>query len=375
MTKRKLHILFINSWYPSRVLPTNGDFIQRHVEAVALKHKVTAIHVITDNSIKNEVLSDENINGVRTLIAYLKPTKNNISKQFQFFRAYKKLISLSKDFDIVHVNRLFPVGIIAVWLKINRNIPYIISEHFSGYQNRIGKSELLISKIIARQANLICPVSEDLSKNMQVLGLKGNYKVVPNVIDTTIFTPTDNINKVFTLIHVSSLVDDIKNISGILNVIGQLQNHIPNFLFYLVGDNPFQYQSLIDSLNIDSKNIKLIDQIPHREVATYIQNSDIMLMFSNYESFSCVIKEAFSCGIKVISTDVGGINEYFPNDFGKLIPVKNEKELLDSILSLNDKTENNQKNIMHQYIENHFSKEIISSDFSNIYQDILTKNL
>jgi len=46
---KKLHVLFLASWYPSRVLKTNGDFIQRHAEAVALQHNVTVLHVISDS--------------------------------------------------------------------------------------------------------------------------------------------------------------------------------------------------------------------------------------------------------------------------------------------------------------------------------------
>jgi len=45
----KLHVLFLASWYPSRILKSNGDFIQRHAEAVALQHKVSVIHVKSDN--------------------------------------------------------------------------------------------------------------------------------------------------------------------------------------------------------------------------------------------------------------------------------------------------------------------------------------
>ncbi|MCK5637765.1 MAG: hypothetical protein KAH67_03580, partial [Flavobacteriaceae bacterium] len=89
MTKKKLHILFLNSWYPSKVLPNNGDFIQRHAEAVALKHRVTAIHVITDQNITKNTIEDSNLNGVRTLIAYLKPYNSKFTKQFYFFKAYK----------------------------------------------------------------------------------------------------------------------------------------------------------------------------------------------------------------------------------------------------------------------------------------------
>ncbi len=378
MTKKKLHILFLNSWYPSKVLPNNGDFIQRHAEAVAIYHQVTAIHVITDYKSNTIKIEDSYLNGVRTLILYLNPSNKKITKQFNFFRAYKKLIDLSGEFEMVHVNRLFPVGIVAVWLKIFKSKPFIISEHFSGYLNKglnkIGKTELLISKIITKQASFVCPVSDNLASNMLKIGLTGNYFSIPNVVDTKMFYPMKKDNKTLTLIHLSSLFDSIKNITGILTVISKLQNHVPNFLFYLIGENPNQYNELIISLKINPKNIIIIDQIPHHQVPEYIQKSDALILFSNYENLPCVILESFACGTKVISTDVGGISEFFPHNFGNLIPVKDEKELLNSILNLNYKNENKLKTEMHQYALSNFSKKIICKEFSNLYYKSLNIN-
>jgi hypothetical protein len=228
---KKLHILFLNSWYPSRILPTNGDFIQRHAEAVVLNNKVTSIHVITDKSVQKNEIIDRNINGVRTIIAYLKPTKFQISKIYQFFSAYKKLVSLCGEFDLVHVNRLFPTGIIAIWLKMTWSKPYIISEHYTNYlqplSKKLKKIEILIAKLITKQAGYVCPVSKNLSKSMQKLGFSGNYRVIPNVVDTNVFIPLEKKYSVFTLVHISSLYNDQKNVKGILRVIKKLENHMP----------------------------------------------------------------------------------------------------------------------------------------------------
>jgi len=238
LTKKKLHILFLNSWYPSKVLPNNGDFIQRHAEAVSTKFKVTSVHVISDATIKKETITDHIINEVRTLIVYIKPARSNFNKQIRFFNSYKKLISLSDPFDLVHVNRLYPVGLIAVWLKLYRSKPYIISEHFTGYlkplSKHLSKTEILLSKFITKQANFVCPVSLNLEENMKNLGFNGNFYQVSNVVDTSIFTPNKAVKERFTLIHISSLIDDHKNVTGILHVIAKRQNYIPKFLFYLI---------------------------------------------------------------------------------------------------------------------------------------------
>ena len=378
MTKKKLHILFLNSWYPSKVLPNNGDFIQRHSEAVALKHRVTSIHVITDENLTKNNVEESNLNGVKTLIAYLKPYNSKFAKHFYFYKAYKELIDLTGKYDMVHVNRLFPVGIIALGLKIFKSKPYIISEHFTGYliphSKDLSKIEMFLSKFITKQSNFVCPVSNNLAKNMINIGLDGNYFPIPNVVDTKMFFPQQKNKKPFTIVHISSLLNSHKNVTGILNVIKKLEDHIPDFLFYLIGENPNQYKNHIETLKINPNNIKLIDQIPHHQVAEYVQNSDVFLLFSNYENLPCVILEAFACGTKVIATDVGGTNEYFPKGFGFLIPSKNETELLNSLIKIEGEGQNLLKKEMHQYAKTNFSKETICDAFSKLYYKSLNIN-
>lgn len=79
----KLHILFVCGWYPSKVSPTNGDFIQRHAEAVSLNHKVTVIHIITNKEAKKNIdYTTEKINGIETHIGYIKHCNNPFKKIF-----------------------------------------------------------------------------------------------------------------------------------------------------------------------------------------------------------------------------------------------------------------------------------------------------
>ena len=372
--KNKLHILFINSWYPSKVLPVNGDFIQRHAEAVALKHKVTALHVITDKNLKtNSIVEEQLINNVNTIIKYCKTTSNPFVKYIQFFKAYLELIKRVKNYDVVHLNRIYPAGLIVLYLKWFKKKPYIISEHWTGYQDGLKPLQFLekfISKLITKNAIFVCPVSKNLTKSMLNLSLKGNYTTVPNVVNTDIFVPEDHNNEIFTMLHVSSMVDKHKNISGILEVAADLKKVIPNFKLYLIGNSASTYNYLIDTLNI-AENVILTDQIAHTDIAKYMQQSDLFILFSNYENLPCVILESFSCGLPVISTNVGGISEYFPETYGTLIKKNDKSELLKSIVTYYYSDRIPSKAEMHTYANDNFSPEIICSKFSDLYYKTL----
>lgn len=371
MSKKKLHILFINSWYPSKVYPVNGDFIQRHAQAVAERHQVTIIHVITDSSLKKNNYTDQIYKNVRELIFYLKPRSNNISKMYSYFKAFHFLLKKTEKFDMVHVNRLYPAGLFALYLKYSKKNSYIISEHFTGYlkpqSKTIGSLELFVSKLIVKHADFVCPVSENLAINMLKIGLKGIYEIVPNVVDTNLFYPAKKESTRFTIIHVSSLVDEHKNITGLLNSIQKFQEVVPDFLFYLIGENPSQYQNHIDNLGINPENYLLIHQVPHHEIATYLKKADVLVLFSNYENLPCVILEAFASGVPVISTDVGGIREFFPKDFGFLIPPKDENQCVQALLKIYRNSDKIGANKMHHYAKQHFSKEEITKQFEKLY--------
>lgn len=374
MTK-KLHVLFINGWYPSRVLPTNGDFIQRHAEAVALQHQVTSIHVISDLNNTHKIhITDITVNGVRTLIGYVKSSNNSLIRFFRFYTAYKNILKRVNHYDIIHVNELYPVGIIALFLKYFKNKSYIISEHWTGYQ-QLKKFNFLrkkLSVLITKNASFICPVSNDLAVSMQSLGLKGTYKRIPNVVDTFIFKPIDSYPKIFTMVHISNMLNDHKNVIGILEVLADLKKEKAEFQFKLIGENSSQYKAKVRELKMENE-VEFIDHIPHSKIPFFIQNAHLLVMFSNYENLPCVILESFACGTPVIATDVGGISEFFPDEFGYLIPKKNKELLKSTILKIYNSNNSIDKKKMHQYAKSNFSPEIIGKNFSELYKKVLIK--
>ena len=77
-------------------------------------------------------------------------------------------------------------------------------------------------------------------------------------------------------------------------------------------------------LNVADKNIKLI---PHDEMPNYYNEIDIYVCASRTEGTPNPVLEAMACGVPIISTDVGIVQEAFGNKQKEFIINRNKEEL------------------------------------------------
>ncbi|OIP46647.1 MAG: hypothetical protein COZ16_01330 [Flavobacteriaceae bacterium CG_4_10_14_3_um_filter_31_253] len=380
LLNKKLNILFLCSWYPSKISPTNGDFIQRHAETVALRHNVTVLHIITDENLKtNKEIEYTKINEVEVYIGYLKKTNNPLLKWKRYFLMFKELTFNIKDFQLIHANILYPFGIFAWYLKMTKNIPYIISEHWTGFlrenSHKLSFFKKIIVKIICKKANFVCPVSEKLKEDMIFLGLNANYQVVGNVVDTSIFYPSEEKKgSRFQVVHVSNFNDVQKNITGLLKTAKKLETKIENFNFCFIGGDEKKIETIIKKLSFKNETLKFLGHLSQKELALELKKANLCISFSNYETFSIVPLEAISCGISVISTNTGILPELPQEDFFIIIPIADEEVLYNTVLEIYNNPPTLNIEEMHHFVENKFSKKAILSAFSDLYYKAIYHN-
>jgi len=339
MEEKTSYILWLPSWYPNKLDPFDGDFIQRHAQAVSLRTNVHVIFVKADDGGKITRNLEQSFTKKERLsehIIYFKKTVsffgsiNSFRKWVRLFKkAVKDHIKENGKPQLVHVHVAIRAGIIAKWIKRKWGIDYVVTEHWAGY---LPEAETKLSDLpgyiqiacrrIMKNAASISVVSTYLGQCLEKI-LRGiSFTVIPNVVDTSIFKPfpTEK-NKTVSFIHIS-LLNYQKNAGDIIRAMSILKKENPNFHLMIFGPLTAELIRLVEDLDLRSE-ISFHEEIPQVELSKFIQRSNALILYSRYETFGCVIIEALACGKPVILSDLPVLHENALEGFNAIF-AKNE---------------------------------------------------
>lgn len=335
------HILWLCSWYPNEVDKFRGDFVQRQAIATSQFCKIDVVHVMfcdEDKAIVNSV--NENLT---EHIFYVKKKSKVANFIFYYFIHQKIRRQFKKDIDLVHVQVPMNAGIIALFWKLLYNIPYVITEHYGIYNLNIKENiytrswayKFFLKKIISN-ANLLTVVSKSLGEEMHKFGIQKEFKIIPNVVDTNLFSFQEPINrKPFRFIHISNMIP-VKNVQGIIEAVEKLSIIRYDFEIHFVGRIVQDYLALAEEKKLLNKVIYFKGEITYNEVAQEVKDSHAQIIFSHSESQSCVVLESLCAGRPVIVTNVGGVKELVNDTNGYKVAVNQVDDLVNKMMLMID---------------------------------------
>lgn len=381
-TEVKRHILLVAGWYPH---PTkslhHGIFIQRHAKAIASLHQVTVIaFVASDGERIEEVVHHPNFKEV--YFHYPKPTSRsqlfNTLRTFRWlnacFQTQIQTLVKKEKVELIHQHIAFPLGFFASRLAKKLNLPFVISEQWSGYLPEDNAYENLIpnyfTKRSFRNVKAVSAVSQTLANAIVSKGLTDEVSVIPNLIDA-VFTnahPAKRNNPIPRLIHVSSLNDREKNITCLIQALALVRQAQVDFRCSIVGDSQERsyFEHLVKQLNLEEQISFLGTRTPAQLVGLYAE-SDFMLLTSNYETFGVVIVEALASGLPVVASRAGAIPELVNTSNGILFEVGNAAAAKEAILEMIQHISRYSSQEIAASVSTTYSVQTIAQHFSKLY--------
>jgi glycosyltransferase involved in cell wall biosynthesis len=254
--------------------------------------------------------------------------------------------NLKSSYDLIHAHFSYPDGYGICEFAKKRHVPLVISS-LGTNERKVAFERSLVSKRIVdvlQKADSILAVSEDLVHHIFSLGVdESKVHFVPNGVDINIFKPIDRkqARRVLNLdedCDIVLYVGSLRQIKGVDYLIeaSKLFLGTKTTLLLIGRDDGLKRKLQIRAKELGiSNNIRFINQLHHKELPIWMSAADLLVLPSLSEGRPNVILEAFSCGIPVVASNVGGIPELvIDKKNGFLVEARDYNSIAEKVIQL-----------------------------------------
>lgn len=283
-----------------------------------------------------------------------------------------------KQIDVIHAHCCAWAGYAAMKLSEQTGIPYVITEHSAVYglqKGEVGTRYVQAMQDAFRRANAVICVSKALQD--LIAPYRVDTLVLGNVIDCERFCLRADASKseefrFLTVFYMQSQQQCYnKGIDLLLTAMSEVVKVHPNVRLMIGGGgNGKKYvEDLIAEHNLQD-HVTMLGSLSRQAVIDQMQNCDVYVMPSRYETFGVTYAEAMACGKPVIATRNGGPDTFVTETVGKLIDVGDKKQLADAMLDVIANYQQYDARQIHAHIEQQFSMDAIGTQLLNIYKGL-----
>jgi glycosyltransferase involved in cell wall biosynthesis len=197
-----------------------------------------------------------------------------------------------------------------------------------------------ITRFSLKRADKIRSLSSTMSESLVAIygnNIANKITIIPNRVDLDIFNIVKSEYEIETDLKVISVgrFSKLKNHS---NLIKDLYASGIKFHLTIVGSGELksEFYALAESLG-SINDLTVLENIPHSELSEILPLNDVYIHYSLSEGVPRAILEAMACGLPVISTNVGYINDLLEHQVNSIvIDLPYKENLIDSLPILID---------------------------------------
>jgi glycosyltransferase involved in cell wall biosynthesis len=335
----------IPSWFGTPSAPTTGVYFRDQAEALHRAGSTVGIaypecrslrtisaHTVLENHWQTV---EEHLNGVTGLrLAGWNPGLARLRARAYLAGADRLVDKYVRRFgrpDILHAQATLWGGVAASHISRRLGIPFVITEHFSGFAGGTLRSwEKPIAVAALREASAVLVVSTSLARRLQGMLPDKEIRVVPNMVDTEFFSPLPSPRRPtppYVFLCVGGLVQN-KRFDVAIRAFAKAFPDDPGVILRIGGSGP-QAPSLARSakhLGVNDR-VQFLGRLSRVRVRDEMRSADAFVLSSAVETFGLVVAEAQSVGLPAVVTECGGPEDIVSESTGLRVPPDNVAQL------------------------------------------------
>lgn len=365
--------------------PLNGIFFKEQAEAlkrmghdvvIAFPEMVSLKEVFNSKEMGITIKTENGVKTYRHKGYYLYPGIKSMAKSVFFKRLldlYKLIILNEGKPDIIHAHSCLWGGWAAARLSKITGIPLVITEHSSvigkkviseGYKKNVAESLNHASKVIV--------VGDDLKSTITDFIPAEKVEVIPNIVNIDKFklVPAMNKRKKFRFFSLAFLTHN-KGMDILIKAFAKSfrNNEDVELVIGGAGNEEQNLKRLTMDLSIENK-ISFIGELDRAKVIKEMQQSDVFVLASRYETFGVVYIEALSCGKPIIATACGGPNSIVNEINGLIVPVEDIDSLSEAMVKIKNSYSDYNSDLIREDCIRRFSEKAVIRKLEIIYKSI-----
>ena len=391
-----MKVLFLAFWYPQAGRPYYGIFVREHAKAVrSAGHEVVVLHIPgaqgetrrlwTMKKDPDETLTEGiptyHVECRRVSIRRLGRLSHWISYSIYLWSsvaAFRRLRKAGFRPDVIHAN-VWNSGIPAALISRLTGIPYVVTEHTTVFpRHTLTGQARRQARFALERADMVMPVSADLERAISEDGIKARFKVVPNAVDTSIFYSAGRVARTGEpkrMVFVGNLEPtQHKGFPTLVKALQVLRERRADWRLEVVGDGPSRAacERMVVEAGLDGA-VAFHGRRPKTAIAAMMRESDLFVLPSRFENLPCVIIEAMTSGLPVVSTAVGGIPEMVTERAGVLVPPEEPALLADAIDRVLSNLPAYDREEIAARARDRYGLAAVGAQFDAVYRSVLAK--
>lgn len=381
-----MHVLIIPSWYKTNENLVIGSFFEEQARGLMKAgHQVgiiypTFLSFTSKLKIKSEIVQD---NGLPTYYCgYKAMLPRSYRLNYHFFKReiFKIYLQYEKTFgtpDVIHAHTVFYGAIAADYISNKRNIPLVVTEHYTPFITGGVKhsADINIAKSIYKTSSCNLVVSSGFRKLLaDKLQLpEANFKVLPNMVDSRFFEQKVGkiIDKSRPVFFTMSFLTERKNHKLMLDAFFLTVKKIPLAIFKIGGEGSIRKDLEAYAHNLGIKdNVFFLGELSREEAANEMSQCDVFLLASTFETFGVVLIEALACGKPVITTDSVGPRDIVNSNNGIIVSTQEATCFHEAMMKLMEDYEFYNSIKISEDCKERFSESVIISNLETIYSSV-----
>jgi glycosyltransferase involved in cell wall biosynthesis len=395
-------ILLVPTWYPTKLNPIAGSFfreqalimmdagyefkvIQPHMVYYGVKQMIAFIY--------NYIFNPKTLVDTHTLFqnpdALLLPIPRNrflgnwgnrLLQQYSFVKLSNLFLEHWRP-DAIH-GISYPNGVIyAEKYATLYNKPFALVEHNVFLLHNLAAQQRDLILRAYRNADAVGVVSEHQKKMLLMHEPDCNPITLWNLVDENLFhIEKSNKKSIFKVITVTYPAP-IKDYKSFIDSMRELADIDDNFKFIMIGSDAWSNVNDANSNTFEeyAREVgvwhlgEFIPYVSREEMNNYLRESSVFVVTSIAETYGVAAREAMMCGIPVVTTACGGVEDAITPDTGKVAEIRNPKQIALAIQDIRNNITHYDSTKIREYSILNFGRKIFTTRLSAFYESTISK--